>query len=231
MVIEYRANIIYNSDYNYERQSDGSCALVPGLSPANAQDICTNDPAAVEWYEPTPYRKLPLSTCEGGLQLDHIKAHPCPNKDEEFKKRHPGISGIGLFFAITVPITFALAVGYWVYAKWDGKFGHIRLGEMDSGVRGGLGHVFGGDGPVARAAVVVVSGIAAAVQALPLLASSLWRSLRSRLYGVPPRDQRPYTSRGAFAARRGDYVGVADDEDELLGPDLEDDEEHVTPGA
>jgi hypothetical protein len=38
--------------------------------------------------------------------------------------------------------------------------------------------------------------------------------------------QRPYASRGAFAARRGDYVGVVDDEDELLGAEeIDGDEE------
>lgn len=180
------------------------------------------------------------------MRLDHIKAHPCPQKDEEFKKKHPGISGVGLFFAITIPVAFALAVGYWVYAKWDGKFGHIRLGEMDSSsindVRerllpgdGGFARFFGSDGPLARGSVAVISGVAAVVQALPLLASSFWRSLRSRLSGTAPSlsssTQRPYTSRGAFAARRGDYVGVADDEDELLGSDLEDEEDNLTPGA
>ena len=41
-----------------------------------------------------------------------------------------------------------------------------------------------------------------------------------------PGTQRPYASRGAFAARRGDYVGVVDDEDELLGTEeIDGDEE------
>ncbi|EGD96168.1 vacuolar protein sorting protein [Trichophyton tonsurans CBS 112818] len=212
----------YECDYNYERQSDGSCALVKGLKPADPMQICKDDPEAVEYFEPTGYRKLPVSTCEGGHQLDHLVARPCPNKKKEFDEKHPGIGGFGLFFAIFFPVAIATCVGYWAFSKWDGKFGRIRLGESQPE------SIFSRDSPLISVPVTIVAGTVAVITALPLLFSSLWRSFRgyTRLPGSWAQRQRPYASRGAFAARRGEYVGVVDDEDELLGAEeFEGDEE------
>ncbi|KAL1960691.1 hypothetical protein VTO42DRAFT_6521 [Malbranchea cinnamomea] len=212
----------YECDYNYERQSDGSCGLVPGYQPPDPMQICKDDADAIEYYEPTGYRRIPLTTCTGGLKLDGTKAHPCPNKEKEFEEKHPGISGVGLFFAIVVPIAIAGAVGYYVFTRWDGKFGRIRLGETSS--EGWLSR----DSPLVSVPVTIVAGTVAVFSALPLLASSLWRSLRGYIR-IPGRGgQRPYASRRAFAARRGEYVGVVDDEDELLGADdFEDEDDEV----
>jgi hypothetical protein len=54
--------------------------------------------------------------------------HPCPNKEDEFNRKN-GISGIGLFFAIVIPIAVATSAGWWAWRNWEGKFGQIRLGE------------------------------------------------------------------------------------------------------
>ncbi|KAK2796079.1 vacuolar protein sorting/targeting protein PEP1 [Onygenales sp. PD_12] len=213
----------YECDYNYEPQSDGTCAPVPGLTPLDPKMVCTDNPDAVEWYEPTGYRLIPLTKCQGGKQLNHIIPHPCPNKEEEFEKKHPGLSGIGLFFAIVIPLALAGAVGYYAFTRWDGKFGRIRLGDA------GSGGMFARDSLLISVPVAIVAGIVAVATALPLLVTSLWRSVSGyvRVPGSGPRigSQRPYASRGAFAARRGDYVGVVDDEDELLGDDAFEDEE------
>ncbi|EEP76582.1 conserved hypothetical protein [Uncinocarpus reesii 1704] len=209
----------YECDYNFERQSDGSCALVPGHQPLDPKRICTEDSKAIEYFEPTGYRRIPLTTCEGGLKLDGFKAFPCPNKEKEFEKKHPRLHGAGLFFAIVLPIAAAGVVGYYVYTRWDGKFGRIRLGES-----GSSGDWLSRDSPLIAIPIAIIAGTVAVLSALPLLAASLWRSAR----GWTPigRSSRPYSSRGAFAARRGDYVGVVEDEDELLGAeDFEEDEE------
>ncbi|KAK2741784.1 vacuolar protein sorting/targeting protein PEP1 [Myotisia sp. PD_48] len=210
----------YECDYNYEIQTDGSCQLVPGLEPLDPLQQCKDNPNAYEYFEPTGFRKLPLSTCEGGKQLDHFVSHPCPNKESEYEKHRPGLHGAGLFFAIVLPIAAAGAVGYWAFTRWDGKFGRIRLGEP------------GGSGPFSSSSllvsipVAIVAGTVAVFTALPLLISSLWRSFRG-YSRVPGRTgPRPYASRAAFAARRGDFAGDLDDEDELLGADeFEDDED------
>lgn len=234
--------IIY-SDYNYEPQKDGSCALVPGLKPADPKEICYSDPDAIEYYKPTGYRLIPLSTCTGGLQLNHFEAFPCPDKEKEFEEKHPRLSGAGLFFAIVIPIALAGAIGYYIYTRWGREFGRIQLGDggfSRSGAFSG-GNWLSKDSPLISVPVAVVAGAFAVASALPLLAMSLWRSVRGyiplsssgRRGGVGSRfggrgSQRPYASRGAFAARRGDYVGVVDDEDELLGAeDFSDDDDEV----
>jgi hypothetical protein len=140
-------------------------------------------------------------------------SHPCPNKEEEYNKKH-GISGAGLFFAIVIPILVAVAVGWYAYTHWDGKFGQIRLGE---------GVSTSGGRDIFAIPVAIIAGVVAVGQSLPLLGSSVLRSLG----GLFKRGQRPYSTRGSFAARRGDYSHVVDDEDELLGTDDFDDEEEA----
>ena len=117
-----------SSDYNYERQSDGSCTLVPGLAKPNAVEYCKENPDAIEYWEPTGFRRIPLTTCVGGKNLDRWESRPCPGHQEEYERKH-GTSGVVIFFAVIVPIVIAIAVGYWVYTHWDGKFGQIQLGE------------------------------------------------------------------------------------------------------
>lgn len=182
--------------------------------------VCKADPDAVEYWEPTGYRRIPLTTCkrEGGLDLDHEVSKPCPGKDKEYQKKH-GVSGVALFFAIVTPIVAAAGIGYFVYTRWDGKFGQIRLGESVSSPEGLLSR----DSPLVTVPIVVIAGVVAVARALPLLATSLWRSA-SGYMRVGRGHQRPYATRGSFAARRGDYT-VVDDEDELLGAEDGDDED------
>lgn len=202
-------------------QSDGSCTLVPGVEKPDHSLQCTDNPDQVEWYEPTGYRRIPQTTCEGGREYDKQVGHPCPGKEKEYEEKH-GISGVGLFFAIVTPISVAAAIGYYVYTKWDGKFGQIRLGD-----HGGTSEGWFSRNAVVAVPVAVIAGIVAVAQALPLLATSLWRSVSGSMRTSRARGyQRPYATRGSFAARRGDYTHVVDDEDELLGADdLEEDEE------
>jgi hypothetical protein len=201
--------------YNYERQSDGTCRLVEGLSPPDPLAICTNDPNQVEYWDITGYRKIPLSTCTGGRELEHVGGvHPCPGKEEKFRQKN-GISGIGLFFAIVVPFGFAAAIGYWVYTNWGtGKFGAIRLGDTSSSSSFG-------ESPWVAYPVAALSGLVAIVAAIPLLVGSLWRSARGRFGGGY--SGRTFTSRSSFARGRGDYAGVDQDEGELLGEDSDED--------
>lgn len=129
---------------------------------------------------------------------------------------------MGLFFAIVIPIIAATAFGYWVYTRWDGKFGQIRLGE------GGVAtnSLFAKDSMLLAVPVAIIAGIVAVAQSLPLLANSLWKSV-SGLVRSRRGYQRPYATRGSFAARRGDYTHVVDDEDELLGADEFDEDEEA----
>ncbi len=201
-----------NSDYNYERQNDGSCKLVPGLKPSDHSEICKSDPEVVEYYEPTGYRRIPITTCQGGKELEYTSAvHPCPGREEQFAEKH-AISGMALFFAVITPFAFAAAVGCWVWRNWDGKFGKIRLGDGDSG------------NPWIDYPVMAVSVLVAIAGAIPLLLASLWRSARG-VFGGGSGGVGRYTTRSSFARGRGDYAVVDNDEGELLGEDS--DEEGV----
>ena len=208
------------------------------------------NPDKVEFYYPTGYRKIPISTCVGGRELDKQEVRPCPGHEEEFEKKH-GISGLGLFFAIVVPILAAGGVGYWLYGKWKtGGFGlgQIRLGDggLASAAGAGGGSTASGIGQTLLSIpVVIISGVVAVAKALPLLGMSLWRSLKGYTpVGSGSRGAGglggaagpggygsrggPYRSRDAFARGRGqDYAGVVQDEDELLGDGADEDAEEV----
>jgi hypothetical protein len=75
---------------------------------------------------------------------------------------------------------------------------------------------FDGEAPWVKYPVMLVAGLVAIAQALPLLVASLWRSASSAL----GRNRGPrFTNRDSFARGRGDYAVVDEDEGELLGED------------
>jgi hypothetical protein len=117
------------SDFNFERQNDGTCKLVKGYSPPDHSLICAQDDSIEEWYETTGFRRIPITTCQGGKELDISLAHPCPGYEDKFGKKH-GPSAWGIFFAIIIPVLVATGVGWWVWKNWANKFGQIRLGEQ-----------------------------------------------------------------------------------------------------
>ena len=77
---------------------------------------------------------------------------------------------------------------------------------------------FDGEAPYIKYPVLVIAGLVAVVQAIPLLAASLWRSAS----GLFNRNKR-FTTRDSFARGRGDYAVVDTDEGELLGEDSDED--------
>ncbi|KAJ2987123.1 hypothetical protein NUW58_g4677 [Xylaria curta] len=217
----------YECDYNYELDSHNYCTLVSGRQPKDPEQQCRDDPEAIEYREPTGLRRIPLTTCKGGTfdPKNVFKVHPCPGHEEEFNKQH-GVSGIAIFFAVVVPIVVAGLVGWWVYSNWQGKFGQIRLGEQSS---------LDNDSPWVKYPVIAVSAVVAVIGALPLVASSVWRTVSStftRLRGrgdsggryswLRSSGPRRFTTRDSFARGRGDYAIVDEDEGELLGDDSDD---------
>ncbi|KAL1582427.1 hypothetical protein WHR41_08925 [Cladosporium halotolerans] len=216
----------FECDYNFERQSDGTCKLVEGLEAPDPAAICKKDKNAIEYYDITGYRRIPLTTCEGGQDLEYTSnTHPCPGKEPDYEKKH-SVSGVGLFFAIFLPIAAAAGVGYWVWKNWDGKFGRIQLGDGGAaGSRIGMGGAFDREAPWIKYPVLVVSGIVAVVAALPMVAGSIWNAVSTRFGRDGGRFGgvgRPYTSRSSFSRGRGGYSVVDPDDGELLGEDSED---------
>ena len=81
--------------------------MISGLSPLASDDTCRNDEEF--WYERTPYRKVPISSCEGGTRLDRGTEHRCP-----------GLRGHGFFFwlfVLMVPFMFTALIAYWYYRR------------------------------------------------------------------------------------------------------------------
>lgn len=185
--------------------------MIPGLTLADPKAVCAQ--GAKEWWDNTPYRKIPLSTCEGGNEFDKTgEVHACPGFEEEFEQKH-GISGFGIFLAVVIPFAAAGGIGYYVWRNWDGKFGRIRLGEGGGG--------FDSDAPWIKWPVAAISGLVAVIAAIPLLVGSVWRFAAGRMGGGY--GGRTYTSRSSFARGRGDYAVVDPDEGELLGEDSDED--------
>ncbi|KAI5121770.1 hypothetical protein M0805_009581 [Coniferiporia weirii] len=111
----------FECEFNHVRNSAGECVLVTGASPMPNDDTC---PYGEDfWYERTPYRKIPYSSCEGGIHPDRGDRHTCP-----------GIKGHGFFFWLFVlflPIALAGLVGYWIYRRSGLARGAIRLPGPD----------------------------------------------------------------------------------------------------
>lgn len=86
---------------------NGECVLVSGLQPRQDDDSCKGDDDY--WYERTAYRKIPHSSCEGGMRLDRGSPHICP-----------GFRAHSAFFWIMVfvlPFGFTALIGYWYYRR------------------------------------------------------------------------------------------------------------------
>jgi len=221
------------SDYNYEMDSTHFCHLAKGLEPQSKEEWCRDHPDETDYYKPTGFRRIPLSTCEDGDEYDKLgEPEWCPGREDEFLRKHRGPGGASVFFAVTLPIGLAAAVGWYVYRNWTGKFGTIRLGD-GAGAGGGRG-LLDSDAPWVKYPVIALSAAVALVGAIPLVAAALWRTAAgaaerwgfgsgrgawSRVGGGGGAGTRPFTTRDSFARGRGDYDAVDEDEGELLGDD------------
>ncbi|GME85402.1 unnamed protein product [Ambrosiozyma monospora] len=90
------------------------------------------------WWEPTGYRKIPLSSCKGGVELDKWVSHACPGKSDDYDKKHgTGLHGFALFVVIFVPLAAFASSAWFVYDKGIrrnggfSRFGEIRLDDDD----------------------------------------------------------------------------------------------------
>ncbi|KAI3402982.2 VPS10 [Candida oxycetoniae] len=127
----------YECDFNYVRDpSDNTCKLVPGLTAGDRKKDMCSKPDAFQYFDSTGYRKIPLSTCQGGKQFDKWEAKACPGKEKEFNEHYGReVKGSKLFLTIFVPLLIFLSATWFVYdrgIKRNGgfqKLGSIRLDE------------------------------------------------------------------------------------------------------
>lgn len=127
----------FECDFNYLRSADGTCKLENGLQPSDPLSICERDSSIIEYFEPTGYRKIPLSTCKGGLILEKTgKPHACPGKEKEFKEKY-NVSSASFFIFWFVAFALLSVILGFIYnrgIKRNGgfsRFGEIRLGDDD----------------------------------------------------------------------------------------------------
>ncbi|KAG7098099.1 hypothetical protein E1B28_000073 [Marasmius oreades] len=113
----------FECEFNHIRSPiNSSCILSPGTTPlASDPSSCMTDPDSDGfWYDRTAYRKIPHSTCVGGMRLDRGEKHVCP-----------GLKGKGWAFwiimIVAIPVLFAGLVGAWWYRKSGMARGMIRL--------------------------------------------------------------------------------------------------------
>ncbi|EMR11661.1 hypothetical protein PNEG_00099 [Pneumocystis murina B123] len=120
----------YECDYNYERASDGSCQLIQGLKPLDHLEECKKH-NLLEYNKPTGYRRIPLTTCQGGKELDKDSTPiPCPSKEKKFIKLGKGLHGFELFCIIISPFIIIIFGSYCMWILYKDRFlGQIRLGE------------------------------------------------------------------------------------------------------
>lgn len=128
----------YECDYNHFRDNDNTCKLVRGYTPTSRKDEDCVKPGAFEYFEPTGYRKIPISTCEGGKEFDKWDSKPCPGKEKEYNKEHgQEVKGAKLTMLVIVPLLVFVLATWFVYDRGirrNGGFkrlGQIRLDEDD----------------------------------------------------------------------------------------------------
>ncbi|KAF9551404.1 Oligoxyloglucan reducing end-specific cellobiohydrolase [Agrocybe pediades] len=107
----------FECEFNYVKDSNDNCVLVPGTTPLADDDSCSD--GGDFWYERTPYRKIPYSSCEGGERLDRGPQHVCPG----FKSK----SGWFWFWMLLLPFGFTALVAYYYYRRSGLAKGTIRL--------------------------------------------------------------------------------------------------------
>lgn len=203
----------YECDYNYFLTGDNTCKLVKGLSPSDHEkEMCKNN--AFQFFEPTGYRKIPLSTCEGGKRFDSFIPHACPGKLKEFNEFYGTDVGFGkLLLILGIPLAVFIFATWFVYDRGIRRnggfkqFGQIRLddeefdfhpienNEVDKAVN-----------TVVRGGIYSVAVLIAAVKTLRKFDKLLFDKITSQIF----------RGRG-----RRNYVSVpdidVDEEDELFG--------------
>ncbi|CUS21194.1 LAQU0S02e08196g1_1 [Lachancea quebecensis] len=205
----------FECDYNYYKANDGTCKLVKGLEPVDPSQICEKNSDLIEFFDITGYRKIPLSTCEGGLQLDVAsKSHACPGKEKEFRDKY-NVSRKRIIYIMIAPVLIFIGAAWFVYErgiKRNGglsRFGEIRLGDDDLVEENLTDRVVNS---VVKVGVFGFSALAASKQLVQRNAVNIWQRLKTRIQG----------GRGGPSYSSLTHEQLLDEADELLAGHDED---------
>lgn len=113
----YRSDFLFDpspclfSEFNHHRDSSGRCVLFPSataLHPLSSEEEQCRTSTDGSWYERTAYRRIPYSSCQGGVRPDRGPRHDCPNVYIGDKK-----SGLFWWTMAIIPFAFAGLMGMW----------------------------------------------------------------------------------------------------------------------
>ncbi|SCU81609.1 LAFA_0C06150g1_1 [Lachancea sp. 'fantastica'] len=222
----------FECDYNFFKAADGTCKLVEGTEPLDGDEMCEKYDDLIEYFEPTGYRKIPLSTCQGGLELDKSsRSHACPGFEEEFRRRHRVTNG-RLVAIIIIPIFVFITAAWFVYdrgVKRNGglsRFGEIRLGDEELIEQNGLDKVVNS---IVKVGVLAFSGLVTAKQLSTRAAQNTWQRLRSRLSGNTGGPTYFSLNRDQFLDEADELLAGHDEDANDLTSFLHDDENYDIP--
>lgn len=200
----------YECDYNYFRDTDGTCKLVAGLSAADRMTEMCSKEGTFEYFKPTGYRKLPMSTCVGGKQFDALNVQACPGHEKEFNEAHGRKVGSGkIMILIFIPLIVFVGTVYFVYDRGirrNGGFlrlGQIRLDEENSFNPIEENRVDVVVNKTIRGAIVVAAGVYAVFKTMRRVDRAMFDKFALIAFGRRPGER--------------NYVRVPDEEDELFG--------------
>ncbi|KAG5643933.1 vacuolar protein sorting/targeting protein PEP1 [Asterophora parasitica] len=113
------AKVDFECEFNHVKNAADECILSPGVTPLADDSTAQCKNGEEYWYERTPYRLIPYSSCQDGLRRDRGARHKCPG----FK------SGSTFFwlFVLVIPFAFTALVGYYYYRRGGHARGMIRL--------------------------------------------------------------------------------------------------------
>lgn len=212
----------YECDYNYVKSEDGTCKLIEGLQPEDHSQVCKANKNVFEYFEPTGYRKIPLSTCQGGQEFDKWNPVPCPGKEKEFNKEHGGeLTPTSLFFVVFIPLFVFVFVTWFVYDRGIrrnggfARFGEIRLGEDDDLIENNTTDKV--VNTIVRGGVTVIAVVIATFKLLRILDNQLINKVKN----VFSRGHSRLSTRGAgyTSVHAGDFV---DHDEDILNDVLDD---------
>lgn len=176
--------IDFECDFNYVKASDGTCKLVSGLQPKDPSEICKIDENAIEYFEPTGYRRVAMSTCEGGQEFDKVLAKPCKGKESQFVDKHGGsLSGFRLALVIVAPILIFIFALWFVYERGirrNGgfqRFGEIRLGDDNDLIEETASDVV--VNKIVRGGITVIAAVIATFKMIKIADAALINSVKN----------------------------------------------------
>ncbi|KAG6840198.1 vacuolar protein sorting/targeting protein PEP1 [Blastosporella zonata] len=113
------AKVDFECEFNHVKNEEDVCVLSPGAAPLSNDEAEACKSGEDYWYERTPYRLIPYSSCDGGDRMDRGPRHACPG----FRAHGPFF----WLFVLVIPFGITALIGYAYYRRSGLARGTIRL--------------------------------------------------------------------------------------------------------